>query len=192
MVSPELEKIRNAMERVTRDFGEEHWLCAPKGKWNSAQILEHLLLSYSGTTKGLIRAMEAGKPLGSKPTVRDRLLSFVVARLGFLPGGRIAPNQTTPRGAVQAGAVQKFNDSLVAMDACLSDAQKRFGRKTKLLDHPIIGPLDAEQWRRFHHLHGMHHLQQIKERSKIAREDSRKNPGTRATSAHPRIPPAAS
>ena len=98
--------------------------------------------------------------------MRDRVLSFAVARLGLVPFKRTAPKQTTPKGIIPAGSVQKFNDGLVAMDACLSDAQKRFGKKTKLLDHPIIGPLDAQQWRRFHRVHAMHHLQQIRERSK--------------------------
>jgi hypothetical protein len=167
-MSPELEKIRNEMARATQNFAQEDWLRAPEGKWNSAQILEHLLLSYTGTTKGLMRAMEAGQPLGRKPSVRDRALAFVVARLGFLPSGRTSPKQTTPRGGIPAGSLQKFNDGLVAMDACLCDAQKRFGNKTKLLDHPIIGPLDAQQWKRFHRLHAMHHLRQIKERSKTA------------------------
>jgi hypothetical protein len=165
-LSPELEKIRNEMARATHKFAEEDWLRAPKGKWNSAQILEHLLLSYTGTTKGLIKAMEAGQPLGRQPSMRDRALAFVVARLGFLPSGRTAPRQTTPKGGLPAGSIRKFNDSLVALDACLFDAQKRFGNKSKLFDHPIIGPLDAQQWRRFHRLHAMHHLRQIKQRSK--------------------------
>ncbi len=165
-MSPELEKIRHEMARITRDFKHEHWVRAREGQWNSAQILEHLLLSYTGTTKGLVKVMETGRPLASEPTIRDRVLSFLVTRLGMMPFRRIAPKQTTPRGTIPPGSVQKFNDSLVAMDACLSDAQKSFGKKTKLLDHPIIGPLDAQQWRRFHRTHAMHHLQQIRQRSK--------------------------
>src|SRR5689334_4193851 len=109
-MSPELEKIRNEMARATHNFGEKDWLRAPDGKWNSAQILEHLLLSYTGTTKGLMKAMEVGQPLGRKPSVRDRALAFVVARLGFLPPGRTAPKQTTPNGGVPIGSIQKFND----------------------------------------------------------------------------------
>jgi hypothetical protein len=167
-LSPELEKIRNEMARATRDFAEEHWLRAPEGKWNSAQILEHLLLSYTGTTKGLMRAMESGQPLARKPTVPDRVRAFVLARVGFIVPGGTSPKQTTPRGVLPPGSVQKFNDGLVAMDACLCDAEKRFGKKTKLLDHPFIGPLDAQQWRRFHRVHSMHHLQQIKRRGRVA------------------------
>jgi hypothetical protein len=156
------------MVRATRDFAEEHWLRAPRGKWNSAQILEHLLLSYTGTTKGLMKAMEAGQPLGGKPTMGDHLRAFVVARVGYFPSGRMAPKHTMPRGGIPPGSVQKFNDGLVAMDACLCDAEKRFGKKSKLLDHPFIGPLDAQQWRRFHRTHFMHHLAQIKARSRAA------------------------
>ncbi len=164
-MSPELEKIRSEMARVTRDFAPEHWLRAPQGKWNSAQILEHLFLSYTGTTKGLMKAMEAGRPLGGKPTLRDHVRTFVVTRLGFVPTGRAAPRQTVPKDMLPLGSVQKFNDGLVAMDSSLSDAEKRFGKKTKLLDHPLIGPLDAQQWRSVHCIHAMHHLQQMRQRS---------------------------
>jgi hypothetical protein len=168
VLSPELEKIRREVARVTGDFSEEHWLCAPEGKWNSACILEHLMLSYTGTTKGLQRAMAGGSPMGGKPTVKDRFRCFVVLGLGLLPRGRTAPKHTTPKDGLPPGSVQKFSDALVAMDATLMDAEKRFGCKAKVLDHPIIGPLNAKQWRRFHCAHAMHHLKQIKQRSQLA------------------------
>ncbi len=165
-MSPELEQIRHAMERATRDFAPDDWLRAPDGQWNSAQILEHLLLTYTGTTRGLMRVMEAGHPLGGKPTMRDRVATFIVAGLGFQPGRRTAPKGTVPRGTLPAGSIQKFNDALVAMDATLTDVEKRFGREVKILDHPIIGPLTTQQWRRVHRTHAMHHLVQIRQRSR--------------------------
>jgi hypothetical protein len=30
-----------------------------------------------------------------------------------------------------------------------------------LLDHPILGPLNATQWRKLHLVHGRHHLKQL-------------------------------
>jgi hypothetical protein len=30
-----------------------------------------------------------------------------------------------------------------------------------LLDHPILGPLTAAQWMKFHRVHGMHHVKQM-------------------------------
>ena len=154
------------MNRVTCDFTPDQWVRAPLGKWNSAQILEHLLLTYAGTTKGLLKAMEAGLPLGGAPSLRERAATFLIAGLGIVPSGRAAPKPATPCGTVAAGSMRQFSDGLVALDASLADAERRFGSKVKLLDHPIIGPLSAQQWRRFHRVHAMHHLKQIVERSR--------------------------
>jgi hypothetical protein len=50
------------------------------------------------------------------------------------------------------------------MDSTLQDAERRFGKTTKLLDHPFLGPLNAQEWRIFHRTHTRHHLQQVAER----------------------------
>src|SRR5271165_3656016 len=107
-------------------------LRAPAEKWNSLQIIEHLFLSYTATTKGLLRTMEEGQP-----------------------------KQTTPRASLGNEPLRHVNDALVAMDATLADAEKRFGARTRVLNLPILGPLTAQQWRRFHQVHGRHHLKQI-------------------------------
>jgi hypothetical protein len=46
------------------------------------------------------------------------------------------------------------------MDQFLSACEQKLGRG-KLLDHPIIGPLTAGQWKQFHLIHGVHHTKQI-------------------------------
>jgi len=166
VVSPELEQIRHEAERLTRDMSPAGWHYAPPGKWSCAQIFEHLLLSYTATTKGTLKAMQIGKPLGGKPTLRDRISTFYVAGLGLLPAGRMAPKQTTPKDGLGLESLRQFNDALVAMDATLTDAEKRFGTRVKLLDHPILGPLTAKEWRRVHRTHARHHLKQISARAR--------------------------
>jgi Protein of unknown function (DUF1569) len=154
------------MERLTNAMSEADWQQAPPGKWSCSQIAEHLLLTYTATTKGTLKAMQAGTPLGGKPTLRDRLATFYVAGLGLMRSGRTAPKHTTPKGSAEAVSLRQFNDALVAMDATLTDAEKRFGSNVKLLDHPMLGPLTAQQWRRFHRAHARHHLKQIAGRLK--------------------------
>ena len=119
------------------------------GQVEFAQIFEHLLLSYTSTTKGALKAMQIGKPLGSRPSLRDRISTFYVSGLGFMPEGRTAPEQTTPKDGAGIDSLRQFNDALVAMDATLADAEKRFGSRVNLLDHPVLGPLTAQQWRAF-------------------------------------------
>ena len=160
-MSPELEFVRRETERATRGITPEGWLRAPEGHWNSLQILEHLVLSYTATTKGLLRTMESGELDRSGPNASQHLRRFYVLRVGRFPRGVESPKQTQPKSSLADDPLRHFNDALVAMDATLADAEKRFGGKTSVLRHPILGPLTAQQWRRFHEVHGRHHLRQV-------------------------------
>jgi hypothetical protein len=160
-VSPELEHIRREVERITSTMSPDDWRYAPPGKWSCAQILEHLLLSYTATTQGTQAALQAGKPLGGHPTLKDKLATFYVARMGFLPSGRRAPKASHPANGSGVQSLRQFNDALVAMDAALANAEKRFGRVAKILDHPVLGPMNTKDWRRFHRAHAAHYLKQI-------------------------------
>lgn len=160
-MSPQLKRIRTRAETVTRDFTAEDWAASRPGKWSAGEIFEHLILSFSGTTKGLLRAMELAEPVCREVTVRDRVAQFYVVQLGIFPGGRKSPNSAQPTGVPLHDPLRRFNDALVAMNATLFDAERRFGNKTRLLEHPALGPLTAEQWRRFHRVHAFHHLAQI-------------------------------
>lgn len=160
-MAPELEYIRREAQRLTRDFTPDDWLRAPEGKWNASLLFEHLLLSYTATTKGLLKTMERGRPFCRKQTWRDRVATFYVVQLGGFVNGRTAPRNTVPRDGLGEDALQQFSDALVAMDATLNDAERRFGSNTKLLDHPVLGPLTAREWRRFHRVHAKHHFRQI-------------------------------
>ena len=163
-MSPELEEIRREARHLASGMSQAAWDHALPGKWSCAQIFEHLHLSYTATTEGTLNAMQEGKPLGGRPTLRHRISTFYVAELGLLPSGRKAPQHTIPKDGAGVESLRQFNDALVAMDATLADAEKRFGSRVKLLDHPILGPLTAREWRRFHRTHARHHLKQIAER----------------------------
>ena len=160
-MSPALELIRRETETATRGMTPDAWLRAPKGKWNSLQILEHLVLTYTATTKGLLRTMEAGEPQRGKPDLRQRMRCLYVLGIGRFPAGIEAPQHTVPLKGLGDDPLRLFNNALVAMDATLSDAEKRFGGRTRLLNHPVLGPLTAQAWRRFHLVHGRHHLKQL-------------------------------
>lgn len=161
VVSPELEHIRREVERITSTMSPHDWRYAPPGKWSCAQILEHLLLSYTATIQGTQAALQNGKPLGGHPTLKDKLATFYVARMGIVPSGRRAPKASYPAHGSGVESLRQFNDALVAMDAALTNAEKRFGRVAKILDHPILGPMNTKEWRRFHRAHAAHHLKQI-------------------------------
>jgi hypothetical protein len=163
-LSPELEWVRRNIEVAVREASAEALSRAETGKWSSLQVMEHLVLSYTATTKGLLRAMEIGRPERANRTLGHRMRGVYVLGLGRFPAGVEAPKHTVPRTGLGDDPMRRFNDALVAMDASLTDAERRFGRRTRVLNHPALGPLTAQQWRRFHQVHGRHHLKQVVER----------------------------
>ncbi len=163
-VAPELEQIRREVEAITRGWSGAQWDRALPGKWTTAQIFEHLLLTYTGTTKGLRRVLDNGSFTAGTSTLPHRVRKFAVTKLGYMPSGREAFSQIMPRAGLSADSMRRFYDALVAMDSTLFDAERRFGRRARLLDHPFLGPLNAQEWRLFHRTHTRHHLKQVVER----------------------------
>src|SRR6202162_838944 len=82
-----LDELRRSLESAVEGMSNELWTCHPPGKWCAAQVLEHLYLTYTGTIKGFERVMASGMPLGSRPSIADRMRTLVVVGLGHLHGG---------------------------------------------------------------------------------------------------------
>jgi Protein of unknown function (DUF1569) len=156
-----LQRLQNAIASATEGMSAESLLRHPEGKWCTAEILEHLYLTYTGTIKGFERCLEAGQPLARVPTWKDRVRTFVVVGLGHVPEGRKAPKNTTPRGLSPDEVLAQTAEKIRAMDALIAQAAERYGGQIRLLDHPILGPLRAWEWRKFHWVHGQHHVKQI-------------------------------
>ena len=87
-MSPELEFVRSETDRATQGISPNAWVRGPNRKWSSLQILEHLVLSYTATTKGLLRATETGLPQLETPDLRQRLRRLYVLGLGRFPSGQ--------------------------------------------------------------------------------------------------------
>ncbi len=156
-----LEKLKHGLESALEGMSGEQLIWHPPGKWCAAEVLEHLYLSYTGTIKGFEKVMEAGKPLATSASMKQRLRTLVVVGFGHLPEGRKAPSNTQPRGLPAEKVRSEVGAKIVAMDAIVAQCEARFGRGARLLDHPILGPLTATQWRKFHLVHGRHHQKQL-------------------------------
>jgi hypothetical protein len=85
-----LERLQQAIDSATRGMTTEdltrhpggHPKGHPKGKWSAAEVLEHLYLTYTGTVKGLERCLQAGKPLASPITLKQRVrITLVMTEL---------------------------------------------------------------------------------------------------------------
>ena len=156
-----LTRLHEALLSATCDMTPEALMRHPEGKWSAGEVLEHLYLTYKNTGKGFVRCLQAGKPLASSPNLRQRLKAMLVADLGYLPQGRNAPDGVRPRGAARETILSEIGRQLEAMDQVIGEAEVRYGSGVCLLDHPILGPLTGKQWRKFHWVHGRHHVKQI-------------------------------
>jgi hypothetical protein len=57
--------------------------------------------------------------------------------------------------------VAEIASQIAAMGELIAQCEARYGAKTRVMNHPILGPLTARQWRKFHWVHGRHHVKQI-------------------------------
>jgi hypothetical protein len=156
-----LEKLKENLESAVEGMSSEQLTWHLPGKWCAEEVLEHLYLTYTGTIKGFERIMTRGKPLATRASMAHRLLTFVVVGLGHMPAGRNAPAIVQPKGLPAEQVRSEIGAKLVAMDAIIAQCEARFGTDVKLLDHPILGPLTARQWRKLHVVHGRHHQKQL-------------------------------
>jgi Protein of unknown function (DUF1569) len=156
-----LERLHEAIASATKGMTVEDLQRHPPGKWSTAEVLEHLYLSYTGTVKGFGRCWQEGKPLASAQTWKQRAAATLVTGLGYFPNGRKSPQQASPRGMPAERVLAEIGPQIEAMDEVIARCAERHGSGTLILDHPVLGPLTAKQWRKFHWVHGKHHVKQI-------------------------------
>lgn len=168
MLDRTLAAIEQAVEGMAAEDFERH----PPGKWSAAGILEHLAITFHGTSRNLQKCLDAGVRRATRPTLRQRLGVLMVIEIGHFPTGAEAPPPTRPRGLAPADVLANIRRHLPAMDRVMSDCEIRFGRRGAMTDHPILGPLSLRQWRRFHWLHTRHHLKQVLRLKELAHGSS--------------------
>jgi len=133
--------------------------------WTTQEVIEHLLLTYRSTGALLDRYLERNSPSRQHATAKHRVLQFLVVRCGGFPRGANAPEFTQPGKSGLAPMSGEelaalLRSELEAMDAKLEKCRQAFGVNA-LAPHFAFGPLTADQWRRFHFVHGRHHLKQL-------------------------------
>lgn len=161
-MDPGLKRLQQEIAVAVADLTGSQLAWHTPGKWCSAEILEHLYLTYTGTSKGFGRVVEVGKPLAGVPTWKQRAQAMIVVGLRYMPSGREAPAVARPRGIPPEKIVAEIATALAGLDEVMSRCATKFGARTKVLDHPILGPFSVNQWRTFHLVHGRHHVKQIR------------------------------
>jgi hypothetical protein len=159
-------QIASEIQALDADTAQLH----PGGrtyKWTTQQIIEHLVLSYRLANAALETRLNKGRPARKqKRTYLQWSLQLMVLSFGNLPQGVPALEETTPvPGAFEAMNGRQLGDFLrqeaEAMDTLLDSSRRKFGMEG-VAAHPWLGALRVDQWRRFHVVHGLHHLDQLR------------------------------
>ena len=159
-----LEKLRQELEKTMTTAHPAHSDKSADGKWSSAQVLEHLYLTYHNTNRGIAKCLESGAPLGTQVTLKHRLSTLLVVNAGYFPGGRKSPERALPKGMPSDQVLREIIPEIQKMDQGFAECERKFGADARVLDHPVLGPFTVRQWRKFHWVHGRHHARQIRER----------------------------
>ena len=156
-----LKRLQEEIASAIAGLSPEQLSWHPPGKWCTADVLEHLYLTHTGTIKGFSRVLDAQKVKVTAPTWKLRRNKLVVLGIGYLPPGREAPPFARPRGLPLERVLAEIGPKIGEMDDIIARCELCLGWGN-LLDHPILGPLTGAQWRKFHLVHGLHHLAQIR------------------------------
>jgi hypothetical protein len=135
-------------------------------RWNARQIVEHLILTYQSSSALFGERLAKGRPTQSQPRPYQRIQQFFVCRFRYFPTGRVAPPGVTPAASASEpldgdALASKLHSELQSMDEILIVCEGQFGEK-RFASHQVLGPISAEQWRKFHVVHGGHHLKQFR------------------------------
>jgi len=165
-----LERVVSQIASDVRGLDAETTQLHPRGlahKWTAQQVVEHLVLSYRLTSTALETRLNKGRV--SRKQTRTELqwaLQLMILSFGALPRGVPALDETVPvKGRFSPMDGRQLGDLLgeeaEAMDALLDTCRRRFGID-RVGEHPWLGPLRVDQWRRFHVVHGLHHVVQLR------------------------------
>lgn len=161
ITDPHLGLLQSALTIAAGNMTHADLMRRPAGgKWNAAEIFEHLSLTYRATIRNLERNLRAEKPLQAAPTFRQRLRIMLVVDLGHFPRGRESPQYALPKGIPPEQLLGEMQRGISDMDGVMVKCRTKFGDNT-LANHPILGPMTMRQWCKFHWVHGRHHLRQI-------------------------------
>lgn len=165
-----LERVVSQIASEVRHLDADAAQLHPRGlayKWNAQEVIEHLVLGCRLTTSALeIRLNKGRVSRNQNRTCLQWSLQFMILTFGALPRGVPALEETMPTpGRFPAMTGRQLSDLLrqevEAMDTVLDACRRRFGME-RVGTHPFLGPLRVDQWRRFHVVHGLHHIPQLR------------------------------
>jgi hypothetical protein len=112
------------------------------------------------------KRLDRDHPTSEHSTPIQWLLQMFMLSFGRMPRGAPAPVfarpgqlHWPPNGGVQL--LDLLRQEIDQMDSLIDLCKHRFGIQ-RVASHFVLGPLRADQWRRFHVIHIRHHLGQLR------------------------------
>ncbi len=146
-----------------RSLSAKDWHRAPAGKWNIAQILQHLSIGVDlvGATfeRRVLRT-----DMRRRSTPGQAVLRHLVLGLRTIPRGLKAPRGAEPSERPDPELIQaQFRMGVERLRAFVEDWPIE-RQESLFVRHPLLGDLNLPEWVRFHYLHSRHHARQIAQR----------------------------
>jgi hypothetical protein len=160
-VTSRLSDLRDQLAKAIDGMTAEDLARHPEGKWSSAEILDHLNQTYRGTVKNFEHCLATGKSGANIDRNVKRWQRRVVMWLGYIPSGLKSPERALPRGTPIGQLTTEIFENIARMENLIVTCDAQYGRGKSIAEHPILGPLTATEWRKFHCVHGTHHARQI-------------------------------
>lgn len=136
--------------------------------WTLAQVCEHLALAIEGTLSAPPSADPPAwwRALSTPARLKRRLMRTGLLLSGRFPDGVPAPDFVRPGAdADLARALARLDRACEAFEArCRTPDSARARGSAPARPwpfHPLLGPMNAARWRRFHTLHARHHFSEM-------------------------------
>lgn len=143
---------------------DAEWHKAPPGKWDAAQIVEHLALGLEWSANGF-EERRARDPMVRRPLrLAERVAKVLAMDIGWFPPGLEAPSKAVPAPQVERAAAESHFRQGVARNLELARLMLPARAHDLFIKHPRMGDLTLEEWMEFHVRHARHHVRQIRER----------------------------
>ncbi len=145
-LAAELETIRRATVAMVSGLSEREFAWRPAaGEWSAAEILDHIILSETGTSK-VIRKMLKEKAGSLPPYPAD---DSVLSVREFPPP---PPDVSSPEGVRPKGPARAKAEVLAALAECrartLESLASLAGADPRAAEfpHPVLGPINLYEW----------------------------------------------
>jgi DinB superfamily len=126
-----LDELQTTLLAAVRDMTPEDLARHPEGRWSTAEILEHLNLTYRGSLKNFGRCLASEKPSASHDRRSKRWQRLFVTRLGYFPPGRKSPSSVEPRGMPVQQVKVEILENIVHMDQAIASWKLALARNSR-------------------------------------------------------------